>query len=620
MGMLKRSIAFALLAAAGHAYSADIQVTSLIDEDKDDTLCTLREAVQFLNYRASSNAADVEKYATGYHGCGGKDASSNIILKRDKEYSLNTSITIAAPLTIRTESDTSFIDNDAPGSHNATIKTAGTDQLFRVDDGTVEKNSFTVTFNTINLKGIGSKSGSPQVNGGLIYNHEQLVIQNSRLMDGYATNGGAIYNAGNLSNTPKTAGSVTIINSLMQNNKASQGGVLYSDMPLYYIAQSVVRDNEVTAADGGLFHAAAKFNDESTGGYLTSRIIGLSNSTIFHNKGSFIANVRDGMVINNITMIKNMGGLYFDAPQGKASVSNSILVGNTTNCKASTSDKTIIQSNLVTVECNRNATATLPNILYPVNEKLIAGSEDEGICDVTSQDGLLCPFSTPKDSFLGFFKPRLLERYTTLSDSLIINKGRLYSDGSSKGLASCERLDQRGKYRTGYDELCDLGAIEYILDSEVAPVGQDIGYGQVAKFNILGSLSEADLVTPATCKRLFGERSDGKEWQPGCFKTRQSTDTPVSKGTITLDQNGNVAYTPNGNWHGADIFSIQVVTSVTRFNEGVDFQYISIPATVFQQPLTGIEDKSVSTGGGGSVGSGVLLGLLGLIALRRFKS
>ncbi|AUM25400.1 rhombotarget A [Acinetobacter pittii] len=620
MGMLKRSIAFALLAAAGHAYSADIQVTTTTDEDVDNTVCSLREAVKFLNYRASSNAADVEKYATGYHGCGGKDASSNIILKRDKEYLLNTSITIAAPLTIRTESDTSFIDNDAPGSHNATIKTAGTDQLFRIDDGTVEKNSFTVTFNTINLKGVGSKSVSPQVNGGLIYNHEQLVIQNSRLMDGYATNGGAIYNAGNLSNTPKTAGSVTIINSLMQNNKANQGGVLYSDMPLYYIAQSVVRDNEVTAADGGLFHAAAKFTDESTGGYLTSRIIGLSNSTIFHNKGIFIANVRDGMVINNITMIKNMGGLYFDAPQGKASVSNSILVGNTTNCKASTSDKTIIQSNLVTAECNRNATTTLPNILYPANEKLIAGNEDEGVCDVTSQDGLLCPFSIPKDSFLGFFKPRLLERYTTLSDSLIINKGRLYSDGSSKGLASCERLDQRGKYRTGYDELCDLGAIEYILDSEVAPVGQDIGYGQVAKFNILGSLSEADLVTPATCKRLFGERSDGKEWQPGCFKTRQSTDTPVSKGAITLDQNGNVAYTPNGNWHGADIFSIQVVTSVTRFNEGVDFQYISIPATVFQQPLAGIEDKSVSTGGGGSVGSGVLLGLLGLIALRRFKS
>lgn len=38
--MLKRSIAFALLAAAGHAYSADIEVTSLVDEDKDGRIQT----------------------------------------------------------------------------------------------------------------------------------------------------------------------------------------------------------------------------------------------------------------------------------------------------------------------------------------------------------------------------------------------------------------------------------------------------------------------------------------------------------------------------------------------------------------------------------------------------
>ncbi|QIT17022.1 rhombotarget A [Acinetobacter pittii] len=617
--MLKRSIAFALLAAAGHAYSADIQVTTTTDEDVDNTVCSLREAVKFLNYRASSNAADVEKYANGYNGCGNKDASSNIILQRDKEYLLNTSITIAAPLTISiTENDSPFEDTDQPGSHNATIKIASTDRLFHIDDGSTEKPSFSVYFNDLNLQGAGSKSNVTI--GGLILNHESLTIQNSRLTDGYANEGGAIYNQGLLTQTEQTAGSVRIINSLIQNNKANQGGVIYSEQPLYFITQSVIRDNEASLANASLFFSANKFNDESTGQYLSRRAIGLSNSTIFHNKVGFIANIYDGMFVNNITMIKNDKGLFLDAPQGNASISNSVLVGNAVNCQASATDKTIIQSNLVTAECNRNASSKLPNILYPSNETLIAGNTDEGVCDVTSKDGLFCPFSTPKDSFLGFFKPRLLESYTTLADSLIINKGRLYSDASSIGLASCERLDQRGKRRTGYDELCDLGAIEYILDSEIAPVGQDIRYGQVAKFSILGSLSEADLVTPTTCKRLFGERPDGKEWQPGCLKIVQNKDTPVSKGTLTLDQNGNVIYTPNGNWHGSDIFSIQVVTSVTRFNEGVDFQYISIPTTISQAPLSGIEDKSVSAGGGGSVGGGILLGLLGLIALRGFKS
>ncbi|MBJ8496069.1 rhombotarget A [Acinetobacter oleivorans] len=617
--MLKRSIAFALLAAAGHAYSADIQVTTTIDEDVDNTVCSLREAVELLNKRNSSNSTDVDSVKEGYHGCGSKDITSNIILERDKEYILNKKILITAPLTITTAgNDSPFEENDQPGAHNATIKMVGTERLFQIDDGSTEKASFSVYLNNLNLLGAGSKSNVTI--GGLILNHEGLIIQNSRLTDGYANEGGVIYNQGLLTQTDQTAGSVRIVNSLIQNNKANQGGVIYSEQPLYFITQSVVRDNEVGLASGSLFYSQSKFNDESTGQYLSRRAIGLSNSTIFHNKVGFIANIYDGMFVNNITMIKNDKGLFLDAPQGNAAISNSVLVGNTINCQANATDKTIIQSNLVTTECDRNASSKLPNILYPANEKLIAGTTDEGVCDVTSKDGLFCPFSTPKDSFLGFFKPRLLESYKTLADSLIINKGRLYSDGSSTGLARCETFDQRGKRRSGYDELCDLGAIEYILNNEIAPVGQDIRYGQVATFSILGSLSEADLVTPTTCKRLFGERADGKEWQPGCLKVIQNKDTPVSKGSLTLDQNGNVIYTPNGNWHGADIFSIQVVTSVTRFNEGVDFQYISIPTTISQAPLSGIEDKSVSAGGGGSVGGGVLFGLLGLIALRRFKS
>ena len=54
--MLKRSIAFALLAAAGHAYSADIQVTTTTDEDVDNTVCSLREAVELLNKLNSSDS------------------------------------------------------------------------------------------------------------------------------------------------------------------------------------------------------------------------------------------------------------------------------------------------------------------------------------------------------------------------------------------------------------------------------------------------------------------------------------------------------------------------------------------------------------------------------------
>ncbi|MFW1886472.1 rhombotarget A, partial [Acinetobacter nosocomialis] len=110
------------------------------------------------------------------------------------------------------------------------------------------------------------------------------------------------------------------------------------------------------------FYGATKFADASTGGDLNVRAIGFSNSTFFHNKFGFIANIKDGMFVNNITMIKNAAGLFLDAPQGYASVSNSILVGNGVNCTQNTNDQTVVQSNLVTTDCNRNASAKLPNI------------------------------------------------------------------------------------------------------------------------------------------------------------------------------------------------------------------------------------------------------------------
>ncbi len=62
-----------------------------------------------------------------------------ILFYSDKEYTLNSRITITAPLTISTaKNDSTLVDTDQPGSHNATIKMAGTDQLFKIDDESVE--------------------------------------------------------------------------------------------------------------------------------------------------------------------------------------------------------------------------------------------------------------------------------------------------------------------------------------------------------------------------------------------------------------------------------------------------------------------------------------------------
>lgn len=626
--MFKRTLACALFAITGHVYAADIQVTTLVDEDKDDTVCSLREAVFFLNNRAK------KEYENGYHGCGTKDASSIIVLQRDKEYSLNKSLELKVGMTITTATSGDFNDNKK-GANNATLKMVGSDRIFFINDGSVEKELILVNLNELNLKGSATKLND----GGLIYNREALNIQYSRLTSGNATRGGGIYNAGILSDTEKTAGIVRIGNSILEGNKADKGAVIYSEMPRYLVFQSVIRDNQGTSAvDGAILFVQTGFRDETTGVALQSRFAGINNTTIFHNKGGYVANIREGIIVNNITMIKNAAGLYLQAPKWtsktttgettteekfpSAFVSNSIIVDNgTTNCVTSSDDESVVQSTLTTSDCNLQAPAERPNFMWDKNNlkhKLIAGdSVEKDICDAPPADGLLCPFTTPKDQLVGFFKPRLLSSYSTLSDSLIVNKGRIYSDGSSIGLASCELIDQRGKNRSGYDELCDLGAIELVINrSEVPIAGQDILYGQIAKFNISESLLDGELLDSASCERILGKRSDGQTWQPGCLEVQQTL-TP-SKGKLTIDQFGNVVYTPNSNWHGADKFNLRIITTTTRFND-VSNYYITIPTTIVQDPPNNFESKTVNVSGG-SLGLTSILMLLGLIGFRRFKA
>ena len=623
--MLKRTLACALFAITGHVYSADIEVTTLVDEDKDDTVCSLREAVEFLNKRSQT------AFENGYHGCGNKEASSNIVLKRDQIYQLSSALNIKVAMTINTAASDAFND-DKKGLNNATIKMVGTDRLFVIDDGSVENSLISVNLTELNLQGSSTKVND----GGLILNREALTIQYSRLNSGNANKGGAIYNAGILSDSQKTAGTLSINNSILQNNKAEQGAVVYSEMPLYLITQTVIRDNEgMVGVNGALFYTQTGFTDATIGSALVTRSSGIRNSTIFHNKGGYVANIREGMILNNVTMIKNAAGLYLQSPKWKSTttnngetttteapssyISNSIIAENTNNdFQYTTDDATVVQSTLTTLnDFRHNTPSEKPNFSLNANKLIAGGVDDEGVCDAPPAEGLLCPYAIPKDKMLGFFKPRLLMSYKQLSDSLIVNKGRIYSDGSSVGLASCEATDQKGNSRSGYDELCDLGAIELVVDrSEVPIAGQSILYGETAKFSIADSLLDGELVDPASCENLLGKRLDGQPWQYGCLEIVQ-TQTP-SKGKLTIDQNGNIVYTPNSDWHGADKFNLRVMTTTTRFND-VSNYYIDIPTTIIQDPPNNFKSKTVNVSGG-SIGFSAIFILLGLVGFRRFKS
>ena len=601
--MLKQGLGIGLLCIAGHAYCDSIIVNTTADEVKDDQLCSLREAVEYIN-RGSPES--------GYNGCGGKDSNPVILLEKSKTYELKSKIEIKKALQIKTTYDTTITNQ--LGLNNATIKMTGADQIFRIRDDSTQNEQYNVQLTEVNLDGCAKDCGIAQ--GGLIYNQETLVLSYVTLKNGYANLGGAIYNA-QASTTDKSSGSVTIINSLMQNNTASQGAVIYSDLPRFVMIQSVVRDNTATTTTTPtLFFSAAKFSDDLTAGFFSSGLYGVKNSTILKNTG-YLINLRDGQSLNNNTLVRNSLGIYFDAPLGNAYLANSIVVENgivqnevlqtAKNCTFTSSDKSLIQNNLVNSDCG-SGSSNAPNINLGA-VKLFAGSSVEGKCTLAPAEGLLCPFATPSMTFLGFFRPRLLLSYNSFDDSLVVNRGRI------SGTGACESVDQRGKSRTT-NQLCDLGAIELVIDtSSIATVGSDILYGEQAKFSIAEQLTDGELVPASACEAILGKRKDGKAWQVGCLDVIQ-TNTP-SKGALTLDQDGNVVYTPNGNWHGTDEFKIRVVTTFSRFSSSTNSKYIDIPVRIVQNPPNTFEDKKVSTGGGGSFGWGSLIVLGGLMMWRR---
>ena len=600
--MLKRGIGLGLLCITGHAFSASITVTTTEDVVKADDQCSLREAVEYINQGMPE---------AGYNGCGGKDANAKILLEANKEYVLNSQIRISKDVDFASTYETNVTDTEnVIGKKNAIIKMAGKDRLFYIEKSTDSADDTTpamlnVLFTEITLKGCGQSVCADL--GGLIYNKEALTISYGQLLNGIAVQGGAIYNAG-LYEANKSLSSVYLNNTLIQGNKAEKGGAIYTEIPAYMIMQSVIRDNEATDASGAVLETQNQFSEDALKTLGTTAPFGVLNTTIFSNKG-YVAKVFDAMQINNVTMILNSMGLIVNAPQKKGYVANSILAKNgTQDCTIQAGGEEMqVSNNLYSSGCNGFKSTALGDT------QLIAGATTEGKCDYSSS-GILCPFTESSKFALGYFLPRILPSYNAITDSPIVNHGVSAQDQ----VLACSTTDQRSKTRDRNPELCDRGAIELVIDtSSVTTVGQDILYDQTAKFSIADQLQDGELVSAEQCKKIFNRDVDdnGKPWQIGCLKIIQ-TNTP-SKGTLTINQDGDAVYTPNGHWQGSDEFKINVVTSTTSFNKS-DNPYISIPARIVQRKPDDFKNDKVKTSGG-SLGFFSLIGLVGLVGYRRVK-
>lgn len=638
--MLKKSIGIGLLClTAGQTY-ANIKVTTTQDIVADDKVCSLREAVTYVNdlltapldEKEADKKAREEKAKKGYMGCGGENAISTIYLEKQKEYVLDKEIQIKGSLTIATVEDEFNMDDSKRGLENALIKAKGNHRLFMIDDQFSQVNQIGVGFNQISMQGCGSSNGICEDRGGIIFNREAITLNYVKMFDGYANEGGAIYNEGVVAgNTGSSAGALNVSKSIFQNNIAQKtGAVIFMAQPLFNIKQSIFRENRVINPNGTLIYSEVAFDSGTTSTESFTRVSPLVNSIFFKNKEGYLINLRDGVYLNNVTAVDNMNGIYFHAPAAKAHISNSILVNNGQDCTYAGNDRSLSLNNFVGSSCsigedgNRN--------LYLGTQKLFAGkSSEETMCDRPPADGLLCPFTTPKDTFIGFFKPRLLSSYTALNDSPIVNRGRMYSDGSNEGLASCEGSDIRDLSR-GANVHCDLGAFELVISPDsVSRVGQDLTYGQTAKMNIVTSLGDGELLPASECAKVLGQdkAADGSPWQIGCLRIEQSSVTPQSKGRLTLDADGELVYKPNSNWHGLDEFNLRVMTTTSRFSESERDRDIVVPVRILQSPPNDFPNETIDGPGtsghlfgksGGSFGLATILSLLALgLARRKLK-
>lgn len=603
--MLKRSIGIGMLCVAGHAYSADIIVNTTEDITKDDKECSLREAIEYVNRGMPKE---------GYNGCGGENSTSSILLEKKANYKITSKLTIKAELTIKTTYETNVNEDAIPGLNNATIQMTGKDQIFYIDDADAEKR-FTVNLKEVNLAGCTDQNCAQ--NGGLIYNNESLYLDYVKLSGGYAEQGGAIYNVAINTAHPAFASYIEISNSLIVNNHADEGGIIYSQKPGFKIMNTVFSGNETRSNTSANIYSAQQLEDAEIAAFPLVKYT-ISNSTFFKNIGT-VANVIDGMGLNNLTIVANTAGLIFNASREKAYLSNSILLGNPypvtgvrSDCRFN-NDHSFLLNNVVSQDCGSGA-ANYQNEFW-TGTQLFAGNDIEGNCLSLKDDdqSILCPYKQSENSFLGYFRPRILLSYSSLANSLIVNKGRARVT-SSDVYIGCEGSDQRGKSRDVEAENCDRGAIEIVVPATIGLVGKDLLIGQVAKISIADMLGDSDPIPKEECDKIYPENQTGEPWKDGCLMIVQ-TQTP-SKGKLTIDLEGNLVYTPNGAWRGADIFTIRVVTSSTRFNKSKP--YMEVNVQIVQEAENNMEDKSVKTSGG-SFGIFSVIAVLGLFGLRRFK-
>jgi hypothetical protein len=300
-----------------------------------------------------------------------------------------------------------------------------------------------------------------------IVNISGITIRNGS-SNGY---GGAIALAENTS--------LTLINSIIENNSAySGGGGIYNSGSLY-LTSCTVRNNDGGPRGGGIAHASTGYmnisrstlnNNQATqgGGVLSNGRMEITNSTVSGNRsgrggaGLLTAGPEALLYVSSCTITGNEANARGLAAVSGAGIGGGILNGSTRQVYLWNS---IIAGNTD----NRSFSTTAPDISGDVR------SEDYNLIG-NGQGATITRFSGPLIDLVGTISspidPRLgplannggpTQTHALLFNSPAIDAARSSAPGS--GLFACPETDQRGFARNADGNgdgksVCDMGAFE----------------------------------------------------------------------------------------------------------------------------------------------------------------
>ena len=273
------------------AQAAGILVNSNTDTVANDSFCTLREAITAANSDTTSGAADGE--------CAAGNGTDAITFAADYTITLNDQLpSVTTVITITGNGAANTIVQANAAANTATYR------VFQVDAaGNLTLDSLTVRHGRCN-----GSCATPNNSGGGILNNGTLTVTNSTLSDNSASNGGGIM----------TNGPLTVTNSILSGNSVtSEGGGIYNNGSTATLTNSTLSGNSAFSQGGGISNFGTVTLTNST----------LSNNSASSNGGGIIN--FSTLTVTNSTFsgnsATNAGGLD---NYGTATLTNSTLSGN----------------------------------------------------------------------------------------------------------------------------------------------------------------------------------------------------------------------------------------------------------------------------------------------------